>query len=153
MLIGYDGLGINFGNNKTAFIGKEETVIRYGNNAIRVTDNGLYKLDGSNWTYLFNKKVKAITDDYTLEDGIDMIVINSNTVAGTINVTLPSVAVTGREVYIRCYGTNANIHIKNEDGKLVNKSGRNKTTSMDTNNFSTIMIFDGINWVQIYGNN
>lgn len=153
MLIGYDGLGVNFGNNKTAFIGKEETVVRYGNNAIRITDNGLQKLDGTIWTYLFNKKVKAITSDYILEDNIDMIVINSNTVSGNINITLPSNAVTGREVYIRCYGQNANIHIKNNDGKLVNKSGRNKTTSMDTNCFSTIMIFDGINWVQIYGNN
>ena len=31
MLIGYDGLAVNFGNNKTAYISAEEAIFNYGN--------------------------------------------------------------------------------------------------------------------------
>jgi len=41
MLIGYDGLAVNFGNNKTAYIGNEGTYLKYGNYGLKVSENGL----------------------------------------------------------------------------------------------------------------
>lgn len=49
MLIGYDGIAANFGNNKTVYIGKEETTIKYGNYGLSITSSGIKKYNGSNW--------------------------------------------------------------------------------------------------------
>lgn len=52
MLIGYDGLAVNFGNNKTAYIGSDSTTIQYGNYGIRISTSGLQKYNGSTWVSL-----------------------------------------------------------------------------------------------------
>ena len=54
-LLGFDGLGLNFGNNRIAFFNKDGTVIRYGNYAFRITPNdGIQKSTngGSSWINL-----------------------------------------------------------------------------------------------------
>ena len=42
MLIGYDGWGCNFGNNKTVYCGKDGFIASYGNNEFRITSNGIW---------------------------------------------------------------------------------------------------------------
>ena len=49
MLIGYDGIAANFGNNKTVFIGKEESTFKYGNFGIRISSSGIQKYSNGNW--------------------------------------------------------------------------------------------------------
>ena len=120
MLIGYDGLAVNFGNNKTAYIGKNETTIRYGNNALKVSEAGLQKLDpngSGNWCALDTKKIKILTADYTLESDVDFIVLAASGTNRT--VTFPSTAVTGRTVYVKDRGNNASINIANANSRLM----------------------------------
>jgi hypothetical protein len=57
-VIGYDGLGVNFGNGKYVYIGQESAVFKFGNNGLKVTANGLQKWNGSAWVG-FNVKETA----------------------------------------------------------------------------------------------
>lgn len=42
MLIGYDGWGVNFGNNKTVYCGKDGFIANFGNNEFRITSEGIW---------------------------------------------------------------------------------------------------------------
>lgn len=42
MLIGYDGWGANFGNNKTVYCGKDGFIASYGDNEFRITSDGIW---------------------------------------------------------------------------------------------------------------
>lgn len=42
MLIGYDGWGVNFGNNKTVYCGKDGLIANFGNNEFRITSDGIW---------------------------------------------------------------------------------------------------------------
>ena len=52
MLIGHDGFAVNFGNNKTAYIGSDSTTIQYGNYGLRVSTTGLQKYSNDQWVNL-----------------------------------------------------------------------------------------------------
>ena len=59
-LIGYDGIGLNFGRNRHVYIGEECTVLRYGQYGFRFDDSdGVQVYDGTYW--------------YTLDDYITMV--------------------------------------------------------------------------------
>lgn len=47
MLIGYDGLATNFGDNKTVYIGNQGTYINYGNHTTRFSSSGFQRYVGS----------------------------------------------------------------------------------------------------------
>ena len=79
MLIGYDGLAVNFGTSATAYIGTDSTTIKYGQNGIKVSNNGLQKWNGSSWVGINSKKVITMTSDQTLANDFDLIVYNSAT--------------------------------------------------------------------------
>lgn len=150
MLIGYDGLAVNFGNNKTAYIGKDETTIRYGNNALKVCEAGLQKLDpngSGKWTSLDTKKVKLITTNYTLEDDVDFLVFTSS--SADITVTMPSTAVTGRMVYFKDRN-NKQIKVTNSSSRLMSAGSTSSTSSITVNNIACFFIYDGYYWQQFY---
>lgn len=42
MLIGYDGWGANFGNNKTVYCGKDGLIANYGGQEFRITSDGIW---------------------------------------------------------------------------------------------------------------
>lgn len=151
MLIGYDGLAVNFGNNKTAYIGKNETTIRYGNNALKVSEAGLQKLDpngSGNWCALDTKKIKILTADYTLESDVDFIVLAASGTNRT--VTFPSTAVTGRTVYVKDRGNNASINIANANSRLMASGAYQATNNIQVNNIACFFVFDGTYWIQFY---
>ena len=56
MLIGYDGLAVNFGTSATAYIGTESTTINYGNYGLQISPSGLKRLVGGNWIGINNLK-------------------------------------------------------------------------------------------------
>ena len=41
MLIGYDGWGVNFGNNKTVYCGKDGFIANYGDSLFKITTDGI----------------------------------------------------------------------------------------------------------------
>lgn len=42
MLIGYDGWGVNFGNNKTVYCGKDGFIANFGDHEFRITSDGIW---------------------------------------------------------------------------------------------------------------
>lgn len=143
MLIGYDGLAVNYGNNKTAYIGSEGTYLKYGNYGLKVSESGLQKYVGNTST---NKQTGGYANDTCtsyflseyapingcvvrriissgnsyLQPNDEMITITAT--SGTINffLGLPANNI-GRKVYFK----------KQQDGSTVYIYGSNNT---DVNN-------------------
>jgi hypothetical protein len=61
MLIGYDGIGVNFGDNRTVFFGAEGSTLNYGSNALRIDNNGVYRKVGTK--YIDINKDSIVTID------------------------------------------------------------------------------------------
>lgn len=74
MLIGYDGWGANFGNNKTVYCGKDGFIASYGGEEFRITSNGIWNnnkrnvkvVDGTGYS-------EASPRTYTVELPIDTV--------------------------------------------------------------------------------
>lgn len=74
MLIGYDGWGANFGNNKTVYCGKDGLIASYGGEEFRITSNGIWNnnkrnvkvVDGTGYSEASPRK-------YTVELPIDTV--------------------------------------------------------------------------------
>lgn len=45
-LIGYDGMAMNFGNQKTVYFGSDGAYISYGSNRLKIDSTGIYKFGG-----------------------------------------------------------------------------------------------------------
>ena len=105
MLIGYDGLAVNFGNNKTAYFGAESATIKYGSQGLRINGDNIKKLNpnGSGvWTNLSTLKVTTLPNsDYTLADDDEFLIAKSYTSDHKLN--LPSSTYTGRVIYVKDY--------------------------------------------------
>ena len=48
MLIGYDGWGVNFGNNKTVYCGKDGFIASFGNYEFKITSDGIWNNNKKN---------------------------------------------------------------------------------------------------------
>lgn len=142
MLIGYDGLAVNFGTSATAYIGAESTTIKYGQHGIKVSSSGLQKWNGSNWVGINNKKVKTITTDYTLTNDDDLIVYNSG-IQRTL--TLPSTLEVGKTVYIKKLGS-TNLRLQSSTANIY---AQNSTSGASTATVSTFVFltWDGSHWL------
>ena len=74
MLIGYDGWGANFGNNKTVYCGKDGLIASYGGEEFRITSNGIWNnnkrnakvVDGTGYS-------REAPREYTVELPIDTV--------------------------------------------------------------------------------
>lgn len=142
MLIGYDGLAVNFGTSATAYIGAESTTIKYGQHGIKVSSSGLQKWNGSNWVGINNKKVKTITTDYTLTNDDDLIVYNSG-IQRTL--TLPSTLEVGKTVYVKKLGS-TNLRLQSSTANIY---AQNSTSGASTATVSTFVFltWDGSHWL------
>lgn len=104
MLIGYDGLAVNFGNNKTAYFGAESATIKYGNQGLRINGDGIKKLNpngGGQWTNLGTQKVTVLPNsDYTLADDDEFLIAKSNYTADH-RLYLPSSTYAGRQIFVK----------------------------------------------------
>ena len=95
MLIGYDGLGVNFGSNKTVFIGDKGMMISYGNEELFITQDGIAKLNKRN-VKVVNSTSSSTPIYYTVENPIDTVL----SIGYTNYITLPSSPYNGQEVKI-----------------------------------------------------
>ena len=145
MLIGYDGLAVNFGTSATAYIGTESTTIKYGQNGIKVSSDGLKKWNGTSWVGINNKKVITMTQNYTLTNDDDLIVYNSATQR---TLTLPSTLEVGKMVYIKKLGS-TNLKLQSNSSNIY---VQNSTTGTNTTTVSTFvfLIWDGSRWLLGY---
>ncbi len=145
MLIGYDGLAVNFGTSATAYIGTDSTTIKYGQNGIKVSNNGLQKWNGSSWVGINSKKVITMTTDQTLTNDVDLIVYNSATQR---TLTLPNNLEVGKTVYIKKLGsTNLKLQSSTSNIYLQNSTSGTNTTTVSTFVF---LVWDGSHWLLGY---
>ena len=107
-LIGYDGIGSNFGTNSNVYFGSEGSYFRYGNYGINISNNGIKKLVGNSWLPLnYLNVVRTSNSTYNLGDSdkqqIEMLVTTSSS-SQTIILPKPSTCI-GRRIYIKCNGS------------------------------------------------
>lgn len=145
MLIGYDGLAVNFGTSATAYIGTDSTTIKYGQHGIKVSNNGLQKWNGSSWVGINSKKVTTMTTDQTLTNDVDLIVYNSATQR---TLTLPNNLEVGKTVYIKKLGS-TNLRLQSSSSNIY---VQNSTTGTNTTTVSTFvfLVWDGSHWLLGY---
>ena len=151
-LIGYDGIGMNFGNQRTVFFSGEGAFITYGDNQIKVDSTGIYKYagDASIQPVYQNKgaKTDTATSRYMAEyaplngcvvrrvttGGTTYLqpndeYINPNNYTGTLTIVFPEPSKNiGRRIYVK----------KNGDGGTTKIEG----TFMQANTYSTSLTLD-----------
>lgn len=73
MLIGYDGLAINFGDSSNIFIGKNEFIANYGGHEIRITKDGIFKRNGRNVLLIQGDGTTDSPISGTVEEPVDTV--------------------------------------------------------------------------------
>lgn len=142
MLIGYDGLAVNFGTSATAYFGAESTTIKYGQHGIKISNSGLQKWNGSNWVGINNKKVKTVTTDYTLTNDDDLIIYNSATQR---TLTLPNTLDVGKTVFIKRIGS-TQLKVQSSTTNIYTPTATTGANNATLNNY-TCLTWDGSRWL------
>ena len=146
MLIGYDGLAVNFGTSATAYIGTTETTIKYGNYGVKVSANGLQQWNGSNWVGINNRrKVTTMTANYTLTNDDDLIIYNSSTQR---TLTLTNTLEVGKTVYIKRIGSTT-LKIQSSGTNIYLPNSTTAVNNTTLTNY-TCLTWDGSRWLVGY---
>ena len=148
-LIGYDGIGSNFGNNRTVYIGSEGTYIKYGNAGFKVTDNVIKKMNpNGDWVGLDSKYVKVMPDsNYTITDDDELIIAN-NSMTSDRYLDLPTSSYAGRTIYVKDYSQKTiNVRCNN---RIIASNGNSPQSTASVNNTANMFIYDGYYWLQFY---
>lgn len=77
MLIGYDGWGVNFGNNKTVYCGKDGFVACYGNNEFRITSEGISHNNMATTHTIIGSSSSSSPVIYEVQDPVDLVLCKS----------------------------------------------------------------------------
>lgn len=97
MLIGYDGYGVNFGNNKTVYCGAEGFICSYGDSLLKITSDGIVERKNmASVEVISGSSSSASPLRYNLKEGVDTILCKS----GYTIITLPSEPYQGQSVKI-----------------------------------------------------
>lgn len=140
MLIGYDGLAVNFGTSATAYIGTQSTTINYGNYGLQISSSGVKRLVGNGvWRSLNCLNVTPITNDYTLTKDDEFILYTGNAGA-TIN--LSSGWETGRMIYVKDRGRGG----VTLNGNIYRQNSASASTSYSIDDTMVFLIWDGSAW-------
>ena len=139
MLIGYDGVAINFGTSATAYMGAESTTFNYGNYGLQVSSSGVKRLVGGNWMDLGRLKVSTFSTNYTLGANDDFLIFQ-----GSSNTTLTlGNATQGRIIYVKDRG-NARLTLS---GTIYAQDSRTSSNSYTVGDDRMIyLIGDGNAW-------
>ena len=140
MLIGYDGLAVNFGTSATAYFGVNNTTFYYGNQGLRISSNGVQRLVGNGvWRSLNCLNVTPITNDYALTKDDEFILYTGNAGA-TIN--LGSGWETGRMIYVKDRGRGG----VTLSGNIYRQNSASASTSYSIDDTMVFLIWDGSAW-------
>lgn len=96
MLIGYDGWGANFGNNKTVYCGKEGLIAKYGNTEFKITSDGISHNNMATTYTITGTSSSSSPTTYTVQDPVDTIVCMS----GYCKVIFPSNPYNGQQIKV-----------------------------------------------------
>ena len=118
MLIGYDGWGINFGNNKLVYCGKDGFIAKYGNNEFRITDAGISHNNMATTYTIIGTSSSSSPATYTVQDPIDTVLCKS----GYCKVIFPSNPYNGQRIKI--YDKSPLESYINSNGKYVCSADR-----------------------------
>lgn len=150
MLIGYDGLAINFGTSSSVYYGKEGCTIKYGDYGLRITDNGIKKYVNGQWTVENTKRTYALTNAnnsiYLRNSNYEMV-IGTQTNQGY--VFLPESPTIGETYQIRKGNTgNISLHCENSVHRLRFGYNDDRTSYIIENGRLVNCLYDGhYNWL------
>ena len=139
MLIGYDGLGINFGTSATAYMGAESTTFFYGDNGLRISSSGLQRWNGSSWIGINDLTIRNFNTNYTLTNTDDFLIFQGT---GNSTLTLGNGGRVGRKIYVKDRGSGR----LTLSGTIYTQNSRTTTDSVSLGDTMVFLIWDGSAW-------
>lgn len=179
-LIGYDGIGLNFGGNGVIYLGQSMCQLQYGSNAVRIDANGIYKycgptsssnkshiIDGTTYTDtatsyyqqeyapLNGYKIRRVTSSGNVYADLSDEYILCRHSSGTVNIMLghPSSFI-GKCIRIKGVDQNINVYpgtsTSNTTYKIVRSDGSKVNSREQDNNACRSYWSDGTYWYEEY---
>ena len=96
MLIGYDGWGVNFGNNKTVYCGKDGFIASYGNNEFRITSEGISHNNMATTHTIIGSSSSSSPTIYEVQDPVDFVLCKS----GNCKIKMPKTPYNGQTIKV-----------------------------------------------------
>ena len=96
MLIGYDGWGVNFGNNKTVYCGKDGFIACYGNNEFRITSEGISHNNMATTHTIIGSSSSSSPKIYEVQDPVDLVLCKS----GYCKIRMPKTPYNGQTIKV-----------------------------------------------------
>ena len=96
MLIGYDGWGVNFGNNKTVYCGKDGFIACYGNNEFRITSEGISHNNMATTHTIIGSSSSSSPAIYEVQDPVDLVLCKS----GYCKIRMPKTPYNGQTIKV-----------------------------------------------------
>lgn len=96
MLIGYDGWGVNFGNNKTVYCGKDGFIASFGNNEFRITSEGISHNNMATTHTIIGSSSSSSPVIYEVKDPVDLVLCKS----GYCKIRMPNTPYNGQTIKV-----------------------------------------------------
>ena len=96
MLIGYDGWGVNFGNNKTVYCGKDGFFASFGNNEFRITSEGISHNNMATTHTIIGSSSSSSPEIYEVKDPVDLVLCKS----GYCKIRMPNTPYNGQTIKV-----------------------------------------------------
>ena len=96
MLIGYDGWGVNFGNNKTVYCGKDGFIACYGNNEFKITSEGISHNNMVTTHTIIGSSSSSSPTIYEVQDPVDLVLCKS----GYCKIRMPKTPYNGQTIKV-----------------------------------------------------
>ena len=96
MLIGYDGWGVNFGNNKTVYCGKDGFFASFGNNEFRITSEGISHNNMATTHTIIGSSSSSSPAIYEVKDPVDLVLCKS----GYCKIRMPKTPYNGQTIKV-----------------------------------------------------
>ena len=96
MLIGYDGWGVNFGNNKTVYCGKDGFIASFGNNEFRITSEGISHNNMATTHTIIGSSSSSSPTIYEVQDPVDFVLCKS----GNCKIRMPKTPYNGQTIKV-----------------------------------------------------
>lgn len=166
-LIGYDGIGMNFGNNKSFFVSQEGCFIKYDSYGLKITNTGFQKYIGSTTSTTMTGGESSDTaasnfaSEYTSINGVavrkltgngkfylqpnDELIINMNSNANTLYLPTPSSSNAGRRIYVKNGNSSGSLAISVTSGYIHSVTGSGNSTNLSITG-PYMFISDGSYW-------
>ena len=96
MLIGYDGWGVNFGNNKTVYCGKDGFIASFGNNEFKITSEGISHNNMVTTHTIIGSSSSSSPTVYEVKDPVDLVLCKS----GYCKIRMPNTPYNGQTIKV-----------------------------------------------------